>query len=132
MVPQTKVGPIASQAPTSVSLTGSLHELRRTTLLFSRCQMSMVPPPSPHFVVKLFGSDPTGRTMSRVGCLDVEHGFESGGRGIYTRLLVDDADPRQHSFLMELVDNPANLRAINRAPTTPPPPSSRGGRRGSG
>lgn len=66
--------------------------------------MSTVPPPSPHFVVELFGSDPTGRKMiawgRRVGCLDVGHGFESGGRGVYTRLLIDNADPQPRAFLI--------------------------------
>ena len=52
---------------------------------------------------------------ARIGCRDAGHGFEPGGRGVYTRLLVDDTDPQQHNFLMELVDNPAGLRAINRA-----------------
>ena len=70
-------------------------------------------------IVELFGSDPNGRRMiawgRRIGCRDAGHGFEPGGRGVYTRLLVDDGDPRQHSFLLELVDNPAGLRAINRA-----------------
>ena len=70
-------------------------------------------------VVELFGSDPNGRKMiawgRRIGCRDAGHGFEPGGRGVYTRLLVDDTDPQQHNFLMELVDNPAGLRAINRA-----------------
>ena len=37
------------------------------------------------------------------------------GRGVYTRLLVDDGDVRQHNFLMELVANPAGLRAIHPA-----------------
>ena len=79
---------------------------------------------SPHgafFVVELFGSDLNGRKMiawgRRVGCRDAGHGFEPGGRGVYTRLLVDDGDPLQHSFLMELVDNPTGLRAINPAPS---------------
>ena len=61
------------------------------------------------FVVELFGSDPNGRKMiawgRRIGCRDAGHGFEPG-RGVYTRLLVDDGDVRQHNFLMELVDNP--------------------------
>ena len=35
-----------------------------------------------------------------IGCREAGHGFEPGGRGVYTRLLVDDGDPRQHSFLM--------------------------------
>lgn len=86
-------------------------------------------------VVELFGSDPNGRRMiawgRRIGCRDAGHGFEAG-RGVFTRLLVDDSDPQQHNFLMELVDNPVGLRAINRAPTTPPLPSLPGGHRGSG
>ena len=68
----------------------------------------------------------------RIGCRDAGHGFEPDGRGVYTRLLVDDADPQQHNFLMELVDNPVGLRAINRARTAPPLPSSPGERGGSG
>ena len=71
------------------------------------------------FFVERFGCNPNGRRMiawgRRIGCRDAGHGFEPGGRGVVTRLLVDDADPRQHSFPMELVDNPAGLRAINRA-----------------
>ena len=70
------------------------------------------------FVVELFGSDPNGRKMiawgRRIGCRDAGHGFEPG-RGVYTRLLVDDGNPQQHNFLMELVDNPVGLRAIERA-----------------
>lgn len=50
----------------------------------------------------------------RIGCRDAGHGFEPG-RGVYTRLLVDDGNPQQHNFLMELVDNPVGLRAIDRA-----------------
>ena len=69
-------------------------------------------------IVELFGSEPNGRRMiawgRRVGCRDAGHGFERG-RGVVTRLLVDDGDPQQHNFLMELVDNPAGLRAINQA-----------------
>ena len=69
-------------------------------------------------VVELFGSDANGRKMiawgRRIGCRDAGHGFEPG-RGVYTRLLVDDGDVRQHNFLMELVDNLAGLRAIHPA-----------------
>ena len=69
-------------------------------------------------IVELFGSDANGRKMiawgRRIGCKDAGHGFEPG-RGVYTRLLVDDGDVQQHNFLMELVDNPAGLRAINPA-----------------
>ena len=98
--------------------------------------MNTVPSPNPHFIVELFGSDPNGRKMiawgRRIGCRDAGHGFEPGGRGVYTRLLVDDADPQQHNFLMELADNPVGLRAINPAPTAPPLPSSPGAHTGSG
>ena len=70
------------------------------------------------WVVELFGSDANGRKMiawgRRIGCRDAGHGFEPG-RGVYTRLLVDDGDVQQHNFLMELVDNPAGLRAIDPA-----------------
>ena len=70
------------------------------------------------FVVELFGSDANGRKMiawgRRIGCRDAGHGFEPG-RGVYTRLLVDDGDVQQHNFLMELADNPAGLRAIDPA-----------------
>ena len=31
------------------------------------------------------------------------------------RVLVDDGDVQQHNFLMELVDNPVGLRAIDPA-----------------
>ena len=98
--------------------------------------MNTEPSPHPCFLVELFGSDPNGRKMiawgRRVGCRDAGHGFEPGGRGVYTRLLVDDADPQQHNFLMELVDYPAGLRAINQAQTAQPPPSSPEEHTGSG
>ena len=72
----------------------------------------------PIYIVELFGRDPNGRKMiawgRRIGCRDAGHGFEPG-RGVYTRLLVDDSNPQQHNFLMELVDNPVGLRAIHRA-----------------
>ncbi len=52
-------------------------------------------------VVELFGSDSNGRKMiawgRRIGCRDAEHGFEPGGRGVYTRLLVDDGNPQQRA-----------------------------------
>ena len=70
-------------------------------------------------IVELFGSDANGRKMiawgRRIGCRDAGHGFEPG-RGVYTRLRVDGGDPQQHNFLMELVDNPAGLRAWNQTP----------------
>ena len=74
-------------------------------------------------IVELFGSDANGRKMiawgRRIGCKGAGHGFEPG-RGVYTRLLVDDGDVQQHNFLMELVDNPAGSgRSIRRnAPAT--------------
>ena len=74
--------------------------------------------PALRLVVELFGSDPNGRKMiawgRRIGCRDAGHGFEPG-RGVYTRLLVDDGNPLHNNFLMELVDNPAGLRAIHPA-----------------
>ena len=63
-------------------------------------------------IVKIFGRDSNGRRTIAWGR---RIGFEPGGRGVYTRLLVNDGDPQQHNFLMELADNPAGLRAINRA-----------------
>ncbi len=69
-------------------------------------------------VVELFGSDPNGRKMiawgRRIGCRDAGHGYDPGA-GVYTKLLVDFVDKRQHDYLMELVDNPVGLRAINPA-----------------
>lgn len=69
-------------------------------------------------IVELFGSDANGRRMialgRRIGCRDAGHGFDPGG-GVYTKLLVDFSDKRQHDFVMELADNPAGLRAINQA-----------------
>ena len=95
----------------------------------------MIPDVARGLVVELFGSDANGRKMiawgRRIGCRDAGHGFEPG-RGVYTRLLVDDGDVQQHNFLMELVDDPVGLRAINRAPIAQPLPSSPEGRRGSG
>ena len=70
------------------------------------------------FVVELFGNEPNGRRMiawgRRIGCRDAGHGFDPGG-GVYTKLIVDFGDKRQHDFVMELAENPAGLRAINQA-----------------
>lgn len=49
----------------------------------------------------------------RIGCADAGHAFDPMAHKMATRLLVDDANPSQHSYLMELVDNPVGLRAIN-------------------
>jgi hypothetical protein len=65
------------------------------------------------------GDDPNGRKMiawgRRIGCVDAGHGFDPSVRKVVTKLLVDDSVPSQHSYLLELVDNPAGLRAINPA-----------------
>ena len=36
-------------------------------------------------------------------------------RKVITKLLVDDANPSQHAYLLELVDNPVGLKAIQPA-----------------
>lgn len=70
-------------------------------------------------IVELFGDDRNGRKMiawgRRIGCSDAGHVFDPVSRKVATRLLVDDANPSQHSYLIELVDNPVGLRAINPA-----------------
>ena len=70
-------------------------------------------------IVELMGDDPNGRKMiawgRRIGCADAGHGFDTSVRKIVTKLLIDDSVPSQHSYLLELVDNPAGLRAINPA-----------------
>ena len=38
--------------------------------------------------------------------------FDADRRKVTTRLVVDDANPSQKSYLLELVDNPAGVRAI--------------------
>ena len=69
------------------------------------------------YTVELFGEDRNGRKMiawgRRIGCEDAGHFFDAATRRIVTRLVVDDDNPTQHSYLMELVDNPTGLRAIN-------------------
>lgn len=96
------------------------------TVCADRAATTSLPPETarrPLFFVELFGSDPNGRKMiawgRRIGCRDAGHVFEPGGRGVCTRLLVDDGDPQQHNFLMELVDNPAGLRVIDPAASPP-------------
>lgn len=68
-------------------------------------------------VVELFGDDRNGRKMiawgRRIGCGEAGHGFDPASRKIFTRLSVDDGNPSQHSYLLELVDNPVGLHAIN-------------------
>ena len=67
-------------------------------------------------IVELIGDDRNGRKMiawgRRIGCADAGHGFDSTTRKIVTRLLVDDPNPSQHSYHLELVDNPVGLKAI--------------------
>ena len=68
-------------------------------------------------IVELVGDDPNGRKMiawgRRIGCADAGHGFDPSARKVVTKLLVDDSVPSQQSYLLELVDNPVGLRAIN-------------------
>ena len=70
-------------------------------------------------IVELMGDDLNGRKMiawgRRIGCTDAGHGFDPSVRKVVTKLLVDDSVPSQHSYLLELVDNPTGLRAINPA-----------------
>ena len=70
-------------------------------------------------IVELMGDDLNGRKMiawgRRIGCADAGHGFDPSTRKVVTKLLVDDSVPSQHSYLLELVDNPVGLRAINPA-----------------
>lgn len=67
-------------------------------------------------IVELFGDNRNGRKMiawgRHVGCADAGHVFDADRREVATRLVVDDANPSQKSYLLELVDNPAGVRAI--------------------
>ena len=67
-------------------------------------------------IVELIGDDRNGRKMiawgRRIGCGDAGHGYDSTTRKIITKLLVDSDNPSQQSFLMELADNPAGVKAI--------------------
>ena len=40
------------------------------------------------------------------------HVFDPSRRKVATRLLVDDDNPSQKSYLLELVDNPVGVKAI--------------------
>lgn len=70
-------------------------------------------------IVELVGDNPNGRKMiawgRRIGCADAGHGFDPASRKVVTKLLVDDSVPSRHSYLLELVDNPAGLLAIDPA-----------------
>ena len=70
-------------------------------------------------IVELLGEDLNGRKMIawgwRIGCVDAGHVFDAERRKVATRLLVDDANPSQKSYLLELVDNPAGVKAIVQA-----------------
>ena len=67
-------------------------------------------------IVELYGGNRNGRKMiawgRRIGCGDAGHVFDAERRQIATRLLVDDANPSQRSYLLELVDNPEGVKAI--------------------
>ena len=67
-------------------------------------------------IVELFGDDRNGRKMiawgRRIGCGDVGHVFDPSRRKVATRLLVDNDNSSQKSYLLELVDNPVGVKAI--------------------
>lgn len=67
-------------------------------------------------IAELFGDDRNVRKMiawgRRIGCADAGHVFDANRRKVASRLVVDDANPAQKSYLLELVDNPAGVRAI--------------------
>ena len=67
-------------------------------------------------IVKLFGDDRNGRKMiawgKRIGYVDAGRVCDAERRKVATRLLVDDANPSQKSYLLELVDNPVGVKAI--------------------
>ena len=52
------------------------------------------------------------RVGAGIGCTDAGHVFDAERRKVATRLLVDDANPSQKSYLLELVDNPVGVKAI--------------------
>ena len=51
----------------------------------------------------------------RVGCRDAGHVFDRARGQVATRLLVDDSVTAQSNFLLELADNPAGLRSMEKA-----------------
>ena len=67
-------------------------------------------------VIELCGEDRNGRKMiawgRRIGCGDAGHGFDPVTRKVTSKLVVDDANPSQHSYLLELVDNPQGVKGI--------------------
>ncbi|MCQ2390784.1 MAG: hypothetical protein MJ240_05130 [Kiritimatiellae bacterium] len=67
-------------------------------------------------IVELIGDDRNGRKMiawgRRIGCCDAGHGYDPTTRKVITKLVVDDDIPSQHSYLLELVDNPIGVKAI--------------------
>jgi len=76
-------------------------------------------------IVELFGDDRNGRKMiawgRRIACAEAGHVFDADRRKVATRLVVDDANPSQKTYLLELVDNPAGVRAIVPASKNRPP-----------
>ena len=67
-------------------------------------------------VVELCGEDRNGRKMiawgRRIGCGDAGHGFDPATRKVTSKLVVDDANPSHHSYLLERVDNPQGVKGI--------------------
>ena len=43
---------------------------------------------------------------------DAGHGFDPATRKVTSKLVVDDANPSHHSYLLELVDNPQGVKGI--------------------
>ena len=68
------------------------------------------------YLVELGGEDRNGRKMIawglRIGCGDAGHGFDPATRKVTSKLLIDDANPSQHSYLLELVDNSQGVKSI--------------------
>ena len=82
----------------------------------SPTKLDHVPEQSMKCIVELFGNDRNGRKMiawgRRIGCADVGYVFDPERRKVATRLLVDDDNPLQKSYLLEIVDNPVGVKAI--------------------
>ena len=62
------------------------------------------------YLVELCGEDRNGRKMiawgRHIGCGDAGHGFDPATRKVTSKLLIDDANPPQHSYPLDLVNNP--------------------------
>ena len=68
------------------------------------------------YLVALCGEDRNGRKMiawgRRICCGDSGHGVDHATRKVTSKQLIDDANPSQHSYLLELVDNPQGVKSI--------------------